>query len=442
MPHIDDGLLHAHLDGALAHVLPAAEAAAVARHLAGCADCRARLEHERALRTRAHGLLADAGPAGREPPPFESLRARPAPRPRRRALPLAWAATVVLALGAGWMARAALQPSDPAETMRLSVATPESVELAEPVESAAAGAAAAERVETVRLDAAAPPSPAAAATDAAPAPARSAAPAAPPAAAPPPPTPAPYAVAPQPQAAVMSEARATEATASPALVRGRVTDTAGRPLAGALVRVEGTAAGGIARADGGYTVVVPAEEVAGRDSVVVRAQVAGYAAAERAVSLAPDAAPQEIRLEPAAVALESLVVTGAPAPAEGWRTTDAAGARSALGRPLRVVAGLPLAAVELREVEGRTVVRVRQPLQGGGELRLEQRAEPAAAAQRRRAASPAASGAAESGAAGAAQDAGWSSEVLSVDGLRIEARAPLPPAELRRLLRRLEAARP
>ena len=45
MPHVLEGQLHAYLDGALAPSDP--QFAEIEAHLAGCADCRARLEHER-----------------------------------------------------------------------------------------------------------------------------------------------------------------------------------------------------------------------------------------------------------------------------------------------------------------------------------------------------------------------------------------------------------
>jgi hypothetical protein len=93
MSHADEGTLHAYLDGELTPV----ERAGLEAHLAACPACRARLAEERDLVERAQGLLARAAPP------------EAAPRPRRRPLPrwvpLAWAASVLLALGGGWMAR-------------------------------------------------------------------------------------------------------------------------------------------------------------------------------------------------------------------------------------------------------------------------------------------------------------------------------------------------
>lgn len=108
MWHVDDGALHAYLDGAL-DALPATEAARVREHVAACAACAARLEEERALRAEAEAILAGAVPEVGSPPALEDLRnlarARRRGRPGVRLQRLAWAASVVVAVGAGWMLR-------------------------------------------------------------------------------------------------------------------------------------------------------------------------------------------------------------------------------------------------------------------------------------------------------------------------------------------------
>lgn len=122
MPHVDDGTLHALLDGALRADDPAG-AAEVKRHLAGCPDCRARLEAADDLRGRASGILAAAAPA--EPaaaPDFDEVRAlasrssgrRHAPAALRRQVRwtrnVAWAASLVIALGTGYLLRDLADP--------------------------------------------------------------------------------------------------------------------------------------------------------------------------------------------------------------------------------------------------------------------------------------------------------------------------------------------
>ncbi len=96
--HVDEGTLCAYLDGELSP----AEAQGVDAHLAQCADCRERLDSERALIARATELLALAAPPDRELPPFRAGDVKPPARLWWQVrLPVAWAATVALALGIG-----------------------------------------------------------------------------------------------------------------------------------------------------------------------------------------------------------------------------------------------------------------------------------------------------------------------------------------------------
>lgn len=108
MWHVDEGALHAYLDGAL-DALPASEAARIREHVASCPSCLARLEEERALRAEAEAILSGAAPSVGPLPPFEELRATARARRRTgsgtRLQRLSWAATIVLAMGAGWMLR-------------------------------------------------------------------------------------------------------------------------------------------------------------------------------------------------------------------------------------------------------------------------------------------------------------------------------------------------
>ncbi|MEJ2216689.1 MAG: zf-HC2 domain-containing protein [Gemmatimonadota bacterium] len=181
MSHVDDGLLHAYLDGAL-HAEDPAEAERVERHLAVCDDCRARLEAARGLRAEADALLEGATPAELDMPPFETIAARAAARATKAGVPdpdrptdagggdgvggtprrprrfvvtrtLAWAASIVIALGMGWWARelayqpgglpqASMERQEPAQgtaevAQSLQVARPRAADAAAPAEGAA-----------------------------------------------------------------------------------------------------------------------------------------------------------------------------------------------------------------------------------------------------------------------------------------------------------------
>ena len=121
MSHVDDGILHGYLDGELAP----AEARGVDAHLAQCPECRRRVDEERALIARAAELLAVATPPDRALPPF---RAGDVKAPTRLwwqvRLPLAWAATVALALGIGAYLGSDEQRAPEAEAARSTVAPP------------------------------------------------------------------------------------------------------------------------------------------------------------------------------------------------------------------------------------------------------------------------------------------------------------------------------
>lgn len=123
MKHVRDGELHAYLDGAL-DALPGERGEEIRAHLSACAVCRERLEEEERVRADAREIMEGATAAPMEVPPFEEVRRRGAGGPppetpgdeavpsgegngggpwTARSLPLAWAATVIVALGVGWM---------------------------------------------------------------------------------------------------------------------------------------------------------------------------------------------------------------------------------------------------------------------------------------------------------------------------------------------------
>jgi len=128
MSHVDEGTLHAYLDGELAPV----ERERVDTHLKGCPACQARLAEERALIERASRLLGIAAPPERAIPPLQQLR-----QPRltwRLRRPVAWAATLILAVGLGWYARGSMMPSLASDTAEpvLAPAAPPSTAVARP----------------------------------------------------------------------------------------------------------------------------------------------------------------------------------------------------------------------------------------------------------------------------------------------------------------------
>lgn len=103
MSHLEEGLLHALLDGEV----PSQELPPIQAHLASCPQCRERLEEERLLLGEAVGLVELL-----EVPAEGSARAAPRPSSMvhwgRR---VAWAASVLAAVGLGYAARGTRPPA-------------------------------------------------------------------------------------------------------------------------------------------------------------------------------------------------------------------------------------------------------------------------------------------------------------------------------------------
>ncbi len=140
MSHVDEGRLHAYLDGEV----DAAGRADLEAHLAACRACRGELDEARALREESRFLLRGTGPSAIEEPPFGLVQAR-ADRERGRLLGsrhrllrgAAWAASLIVALGLGWFGRTLLTSGERSEPLAATEST-----RATPGPAAAAGAAA------------------------------------------------------------------------------------------------------------------------------------------------------------------------------------------------------------------------------------------------------------------------------------------------------------
>src|SRR6266513_4491663 len=109
MSQVDEGTLHAYLDGELT----SAERTSLDAHLAGCDTCRATFTKERALREQASAVLGSARPVERPAPPLHQLRREPKQSPWRVRRSFAWAASIALALGVGYYMRSPSERSAP-----------------------------------------------------------------------------------------------------------------------------------------------------------------------------------------------------------------------------------------------------------------------------------------------------------------------------------------
>jgi anti-sigma factor RsiW len=103
MRHIPEEELHAYLDQGLSR----SQCVEIESHLASCPSCQAARDAIAALRDRTTALLAKLAPPRGFPPVFDSLRRRAALQAsarRRRIRLAAWVASLVAAVGLGWMA--------------------------------------------------------------------------------------------------------------------------------------------------------------------------------------------------------------------------------------------------------------------------------------------------------------------------------------------------
>lgn len=101
MYHVPEAELHAYLDQALSR----SQCVEIERHLAECRSCRTERDTIAALRDRTTALLVGASPRRIQPRPYAHLAAEHlhrATRSQRRVRNLAWAASLVGAVGLGW----------------------------------------------------------------------------------------------------------------------------------------------------------------------------------------------------------------------------------------------------------------------------------------------------------------------------------------------------
>jgi hypothetical protein len=309
MLHVDEGQLHALLDEAL----DAGEADTVRQHIAACGECAVRYEDERAIRARANAILELARPLPGTIPPFETVLQRAqkssasrvtVPGPMR----LAWAATIVLALGIGWLSRDFAPRGDLAS------------------ESTNAGDAMAD---------AAPPS----------------------AEAPPPPPPV---VSPAPEPIARNAAGIGAVTGAPAAGAAAPPVREERAMQELVAKTQGQTAA--SNAAGQAAQAPPPQQVQGQvaDLSSLRRDTAAARAARASAAEAKVAAPP-----PAAV-------MAAPPPAPRWEYLDLASAEQRIGSTILVIPGLQVDSVAVSRVGAGYSVRIIHRLPGDGLFELRQ----------------------------------------------------------------------
>jgi len=122
MRHIPEDELHAYLDQGLSRT----QCVEIESHLADCPSCRAIRDGIAALRDRTTALLSRLAPRRSLPPVFDSLRQRAdevVSRRRRRVHGMAWAASLVAAVGLGWFASSMVRAGGTRRPARPAVAS-------------------------------------------------------------------------------------------------------------------------------------------------------------------------------------------------------------------------------------------------------------------------------------------------------------------------------
>jgi hypothetical protein len=366
MRHLDEAALQAWLDLDRSGLTPL-ERDEIALHLAGCAACRGRLEEAEALSARTTDLLRPPETEQDPIPPYAQVvararRRRTAGKKRSVWMTGGWAASLVVALGVGWMANELLMGGGVplAPVQESTPAPPPSVELPAPESGSGTPRRIARPAPPPPNPEGAPSDPEQQSTEAAEAP---------------------------PPAAERSIVGANDAAVERTVVSGRVTDQDGRPLPAAQVYVEGTRSGTLTNVDGRFSILLdPAVVDAAGEDLTLTALRIGYAAGHR--SFRPDGGEvvANFELPQEALALDEIVVTGtgssgvmsgppeivlAPGGDErAWTEATRADAEQRAGFDLLTVPELRVLRIQVEETSGVTLVRVVQELEDGGVLDL------------------------------------------------------------------------
>jgi hypothetical protein len=378
MQHLDEGLLQAWLDHPRSGLEPS-EVAEIESHLASCEACARELAALRGDSREAHALLAGGLDRTAPRPPFEDVVSRArgydeVRRARRRLNWLAWAASLVVALGVGWWSNDLYRQARVYEAEQAPATLPDASRDApaagerEAIESQVGASTAPDRAEEAARRPAAEPSPeptaeptvatnevAGAGVSAPAAPAGIAADAA----------------APAPAEALQRQAAALADSDDAIVVTGVVRDEqGGAPVSSAQVYVEALNVGVLTQQDGSYRLVVPTG-----DSIELTVERIGYRTEKQGLDGRPgEPVVADFQLREEALQLQEVVVTGVPAntqrralgnavgrldaAAVEWSTATSGVAEALLERPLATVPGARVISLEVAD----SLVRVRQDL--------------------------------------------------------------------------------
>jgi len=365
MQHLDEGTLQAWLDGARSGLDPS-KLAGIERHVAACDACASRADALARSSFRTHALLSVGRDQYAPRVPYEDVAkrargSRTGVRSRIRRIQVTWAASILCAIGLGWISNELYHAND---------AVGAEVVLGGPATLTQPAAALAENLpaEAVSLtpesagSAVSSPGPSLAAAGTS-----------------------------LRRSAPSTSSLATQAAAAsdPAglVVRGFVGDEGGRPVPSAQVYVAALDVAVLTREDGRYDLRLPSEP----ESFEVTVQRIGFRQQTRAISGSEGAdVAADFRLREEALALDEIIVTGESDGGQRstgtrvtnvraapfvWRPAPSIAAEGHVGSDLWVLPGVDVLALEVAyggHPNETHVARVRLDLGEGKTLTLVQ----------------------------------------------------------------------
>jgi anti-sigma factor RsiW len=277
MQHLDEGTLQAWLDGARSGLDPS-KLAKIERHLTECDSCASRVDALARSSFRAHALLSVGRDRYAPRLSYEDLArrargTRTSERSVRRKVSAAWAASIVGAIGIGWISNEIYHASGSAD-----------VETAEVVSAPATPPPPAVLAQTPLPEITLPTAASSAAGGS-----------------------SPTGISTQSPATLVAAADAPTQWAPDLLVHGLVEDEGGRPVPSAQVYVADLDVGVLTQPDGRYDLRLPAEP----GSFEVTVERIGFRQQTREISgREGDYVAADFRLREEALTLDEIVVTG------------------------------------------------------------------------------------------------------------------------------------
>jgi anti-sigma factor RsiW len=334
MQHLDEGTLQAWLDGARSGLDPS-KLASIERHVGACDACAARADALARSSFRTHALLSVGRDQYAPRVPYEDVAkrargSRTRVRSRLRRIQVTWAASILCAIGLGWISNELYHANDAVGAEAVA---------GEPATATQPGAVLAENhlADPASLT---PESPASVVS---------------------PPSASPAAAGTSLRGSTSTFASQTAAAndSDGLVVRGFVGDEGGRPVPSAQVYVAALDVAVLTQEDGRYDLRLPSEP----ESFEITVQRIGFRQQTRALSGGEgDDVAADFRLREEALALDEIIVTGESDGAQRstgtrvtnvraapfvWRPAPSIAAEGHVGSELWMLPGLDILALEV-----------------------------------------------------------------------------------------------